>query len=81
MRRPAAGILEQTDRADSLLTTEVKPMTSTARDANQIACLYLDRDHRAVLGMNVEQASAGDNISDHIFIVPVFDVELREHCI
>jgi hypothetical protein len=52
-----------------------------SRNANQIACLHLDRDNRALSGVDVEQPSAGNNVPDFVLVMAMLNVELRQHCV
>ena len=49
--------------------------------ANQITGLNFDSDHRFVQRMNVKQSVARDDESHFVFVVPVFAIEFRKHCV
>src|SRR5262249_35353272 len=47
VRRPAALVLEQADRADGAVGAQVEPVPRVRRHADQVAGLHLDGEHRA----------------------------------
>src|SRR6266567_6303870 len=79
MRRPARFFLEQPDRTNAAVPAKIEPVQRPARNANQVAGLHLDRNNRALLRMNMEQASASDDVTDFVLIMGMLDVELCEH--
>ena len=74
MRRPAGRILEQTNRANATVRTEIEPVMRAAGHANQIAGLDLNREDRPLRRMDMKQAAAFDDEADFVFIVPVFSL-------
>src|SRR6266567_5119021 len=78
-RRPARFFLEQPDRTNAAVSAKIEPVQRPARNANQVAGLDFDRNNRALLRMNMEQASASDDVTDFVLIMGMLDVELCEH--
>src|SRR5207247_7505987 len=58
--RPAGSILKQSNRTDAPVAAEVKPVQRSARNADQITGLHLDRDHRDLLRVNMEKPPDGE---------------------
>ena len=56
-------------------------MVRAARHAQQIARLDFDRNDGSLLRVNVKQTAAANDKAYLVFIVPVLDVELRQHCV
>src|SRR5215472_13027359 len=79
MRRPAGLILKQTNRANSPVPTQVKPVPRAPRNAHQVAGFNLNRHHGALRRMNMKKPATCDDVAHFIFIVGVLDVELRKH--
>lgn len=76
---PAGYTLKQTYCADSPVTTKIEPVKRAARNADQVARLDFDCHNRALLRMDVEESSSADYVPDLVFIMAMFDIELREH--
>src|SRR5207253_2760431 len=60
---------------------QIEPMVRAARHAQQIARLDFDRNDGSLLRVNVKQTAAANDKAHLVFIVPVLDVELRQHCV
>src|SRR5213080_1260224 len=71
--------LEQANRPDPTVAAEIKPVERPAGHAYQVASFHLNRHHRSLRRMNVEQPASGDDVTHFVFIMGVFDVELRQH--
>jgi len=54
-------------------------MQGAARNANQVAGLDLDRHDGTLPRMNMEQPASGNDITDFVFIVRMFNAEFSEH--
>src|SRR5439155_18809714 len=79
VRRPAGLLLKQANRPDPTVAAEIKPVERPAGHAYQVASFHLNRHHRSLRRMNVEQPASGDDVTHFVFIMGVFDVELRQH--
>ena len=79
MRRPAGRILKEPDGANPAVGAQIEPVVRPARDADQISRLHLDREHRAIGRVDVEEAAAFDDEADLVFVVPMLGTELGEH--
>src|SRR5215471_19779040 len=80
MRSPAGDVLKEPNRAYTAVSAEIEPMVRATRDANEIARLDFDGEHRpAVSRVDVEEPAAFDNQPHFVLVVPVFRAELREH--
>src|SRR5690242_17946237 len=81
VRRPAGRVLKQTNRTDATIGAEIEPVQGAAWHANQIAGFDFDRQHWSSRRVNVKKPVAGNNEAHFVFVVPVFAIELREHCV
>src|SRR5437870_10651518 len=75
VRRPAGLLLKQANRPDPTVAAEIKPVERPAGHAYQVASFHLNRHHRSLRRMNVEQPASGDDVTHFVFIMGVFDVE------
>src|SRR5260370_11969845 len=73
MRRPAGLVLEQPDRSNAAVSAQIEPMKRPAWNANQVAGFHFDRNNRAALRVDMEQASSRHDVADFVLVVRMFD--------
>jgi len=79
MRPPSAGILKESNGADSSINEKIEPVPCARRHTNQVTCL--DRDYPARSRVNVIDTPAFHDEPNLVFAVPVLTAELGKHLI
>src|SRR5579862_3165036 len=86
-RRPSGRVLKEANGANAPVATEIEPVPGSSGHPDQVACLHLDRHHRAGMplperifpGVDMEEAMALDDEAHLVLVVPVFFAESGEH--
>src|SRR6266851_2042831 len=79
MRCPARGVLEQANRTNPPIRTQIKPVPRAARNADQVATFHFDRSERADAWPDVKKSATMNDEAHFVFVVPVFATELGQH--
>src|SRR5260370_25922266 len=79
MRCPARGVLEQANRTNPPIRTQIKPVPRAARNADQVATFHFDRSERADAWPDVKKSATMIDEAHFFFVVTAFATTLGRH--